>query len=273
MTIESLFKEAGKRKAKIAVFLSGTGSNAGELLGLEQLLDERCPFEIDVLVTDNANTQECNAQQLGSKYHKPLVQIDVKKHYFTGGLDKVTLKTERGRQLRKLYTERLRQALVMRKLDFAAFCGFETLTNIVDYFPCLNVHPGDLTYKKDGKPHLVGLHKEPILKAFDEKLPSIRSSVAILRPYNEENLGFDDGPVLALGPEINIDYSKTFENKYHKELCAERLQSQLKTASDHVVLPKTVQMFAEGNIGIEDGRYYFKTEAGYWKLCPIKIES
>ena len=49
--LKPLFKVPENRKARLALFLSGAGSNAIKIL--ERALLPECPYEIAVLVTDN----------------------------------------------------------------------------------------------------------------------------------------------------------------------------------------------------------------------------
>ena len=162
--------------ARMAIFLSGSGSNAERILQQWQAA-EAPPFEVVTLVTDRP--ERSRAFEIGRAFDLPVIANDIREFYRSGGCTRVTLATAEGRSLREKWTDALRRQLADYRIDFGVFAGFIPLTNITGDFPCLNVHPGDLTYLKGGERYLVGLHTVPIERAILEGLDHLRTSVII----------------------------------------------------------------------------------------------
>ena len=78
------------------------------------------------------------------------------------------------------------------------------LSNITGDFPCLNVHPGDLTVERDGQRVFVGLHAIPTELAIINNFKTIRSSVIIAQPYTGQGGEMDSGPILGISPELEL---------------------------------------------------------------------
>ncbi len=262
--------------AKCAVFLSGQGSNAEQLLNLERNTPElQRTFEITVLVTDAPESSR--TEELAQAFNKPVAALDIKKFYQAHNLATTSLATEAGRQVRQLWTEALRVKLQSYEIDFGVLAGFVPLTNLTSDFPCLNVHPGDLTYLEDNKRQLVGLHTIPIEKALVRGLPALRSSVIIAEPYTDGGSDMDCGPLLGISPEMSIDYSGFSADDFLKmsserskprpkggysdplRQLASKLQSELKEAGDWIVLPPVTRDFAAGCFGHDGQQVYFRS--------------
>ena len=79
------------------------------------------------------------------------------------------------------------------------------LTNLTADFPCLNVHPGDLTVEDSGRRLLVGLHTIPIETAILRGFDHLRSSVIVAQTYTGAGGEMDSGPVLGVSPKVGID--------------------------------------------------------------------
>ena len=227
------------KKAKIAQFMSGSGTNVIKVLEQEKKLGKKCPYETVVIVTDNKKSK---ALEIGNIYDKPVIEFDIRDFQESKGLSrKLTLATQEYRKVREEYTNKLSEILFnLFTIDFAVFGGFEPLTNITKYIPCLNVHPGDLSYLKNGKRHLVGLYTIPIQKAIDERIGYVRSSVIQAMPYTGRGENMDDGPLLGLGPKL------LYENKRDTK----KIQNALKKVSDWVILPAVVLATAQGKIEV-----------------------
>ncbi len=270
MTFSPLFTPQTGRIPNIGVFMSGSGSNAEQLI--QYLNRQPSPFvKIQALITDNPAGSR--TRELGKLYGLPVIEHDIRKFYTERGETRVSIATEAGQRIRNEWTERLRELIRPLALDFAVFAGFVPLTNISRDLPCLNVHPGDLTYRKGGQRLFVGLHTIPIERAILEGLDYLRSSVIVVQPYDGAGSSeMDSGPLLGVSQKVPIDFQgetldslqRCLANRPEKrpkggwndrlEEIAKFNQERLKEHGDWVVLPPCVKEFAEG--------HYAQDEAG-----------
>lgn len=224
-------------RAPIAQFMSGSGTNVEKVLEQEVKMGVQCPYETVVIVTDDKRS---NASLIGKKYGIPVLEFDIRDFQENKGLGRrLTLRTEEHKQAREEYSQKLLKSLP--EIGFGVFGGFEPLTNITKEISCLNVHPGDTTYLKDGKPWLVGLHDVPIQRALDEGLEYVRSSVIQAMPYTGSGEDMDNGPTLGLGPKLLVEDEKD----------ARKILGVLKVVSDWMILPKTVLAAARGELRVD----------------------
>jgi folate-dependent phosphoribosylglycinamide formyltransferase PurN len=260
----------------VAILLSGSGSNAERVL--ERVRAEAAaPCEVVVLVTDAPETSR--ARELGRRFELPVVEHDIRRFYADHGEARVSIATPRGRELRERWTDGLRSRLAPQRLDFAVFAGFVPLTNLTSDLLCLNVHPGDLTYRKAGRRYLVGLHTVPIERAISEGLGSLRSSVIQALPYSAGE-DMDNGPILGLSDAVPVDLQGAALEELAKlaqarperrpkegygdrlELLAKVNQERLKVNGDWLILPPVVLDVAAGRFGTDAaGGLYFRPEA------------
>lgn len=261
-------------KPSAAIFLSGSGSNAEKILAACSEAGDEAPFKVAVLVTDRPDTSR--AVEIAKSYDIPVVALDIRVFYRERGQTRISIATPEGRAIREAWTDALRKALENYAPDFGILAGFVPLTNITGDFPCLNVHPGDLTYEKDGRRYLVGLHTVPVERAVLEGLPSMRSSVIIAIPYTGRGDDMDSGPILGLSSPVTIDLcgeslpalqaiadqrpAKRPPGGYNDRLeeVANVNLERLKVGGDWEVFPKVVFDFARGLFGSEDNRLFFK---------------
>ena len=101
------------RKAAFAIFMSGSGTNAEKLLTSPEVLAVAEPV---VLVTDAL--ERSRSRELSEKYSLPLVAVDIREFYRQHGLSTTSLATEKGREVRELWTEEMRRQLQQYKIDF-----------------------------------------------------------------------------------------------------------------------------------------------------------
>ncbi len=276
---------AGKRP-NVAIFLSGAGSNAERIL--QQSQDLGTPFVLRVLVTDAP--ERSRARELGSLYGLPVIEEDIRAFYLANGEKLVSIRTEKARQLRDQWSGLLRAKLAPHAIDFAVFAGFVPLTNLTADFPCLNVHPGDLTYLKDGQRHLIGLHQLPVELAILEGLDSLRSSVILARPYTGKGEDMDNGPILGISPEVPIDLqgekledlralaaarpAKRPAGGYQDrlaELAALNLE-RLKRGGDWQVLPGVVRDFAKGLYALSGDQLYYRVAGKFHPVETVVVD-
>lgn len=275
-TIVPFLENATKPRPRAAILLSGSGSNAEKIIQHKQAVGESAPFEIAVLFTDAP--ERSRARQLAETYDLPLVENDIRQFYRERGQKRMTIATPEGQQIREEWTRKVRVQLKKHDVDFCIMAGFVPLTNLTADLPSLNVHPGDLTYLKDGKRYLTGLHTIPIERAILEGLESLRSSVIIAQPYTGHGSEMDSGPILGISPPVEIDFqgrtlqelktcvvqrpSKRPRGGYGDilEEVAAHNQTRLKENSDWVVFPRVVVDFAAQRFGQDqDGGLMFYT--------------
>ena len=260
-----------------AVFLSGSGTNAEKIL-IRNAADPNAKWRPSVIVTERPGCDA--AKRFADTYGLPLVVHDLVSFYKAHGLEKTGCATEEGRAVRKLWTDALREMLKPYPIDFAIFAGFVPLTDIVEDFPCLNVHPGDLTEPdENGQRLLVGLHSIPVELALMKHLPYLRSSVIVLESFR--STGVDGGALLGVSAPVAIEWTDEmrmtvdaaaaarigkkraeYKNDELAVIAAEYLE-KLKVNGDWVVFPQVVDDFAAGHFAYdrETGTVYFDGQA------------
>ena len=252
---------------RVAIFLSGGGSNAEHLLARARERGTAASYQTVCLVTDAPETSR--ARELGLRFQLPVIAEDIYEFYRRNGQPRVTIATPEGQRIRSLWSEALRARLAPLRIDFAVFAGFVPLTDLTGDFPCLNVHPGDLTYLKAGRRFLVGLHTVPIELAIVDGLSAIRSSVIVAQPYSGMGDDMDNGPILGISPPLALDLGGTRVEDLSAcvrarpakrprtgygdalETVAKANQERLKREGDWVVLPQVVVDFARGVFGCD----------------------
>lgn len=246
------------RPARFAVFLSGSGSNAEKILQYAPL---RAFAEPVVLVTDAP--RRSRAAELGRTFHLPAAALDLKDFYRARGLATTSLADEKGRAVRELWTAELRRMLRQYAVDFGVLAGFEPLCNITADFPCLNVHPGDLSVTDAaGRRIFVGLHTRPVETALLSGLGYLRSSVIVARPFTGNGGDMDNGLLLGVSPQISVGLGEADRaaleavrrsrparrppGGWNDELyrLARREQERLKRLGDHKIFPAIIRDFA-----------------------------
>lgn len=282
--MRSVFDKPSGRAPAAAIFMSGSGSNAVKML---QALNgpDKGIWSVAALVTDRP--VKSAARRIAAEFglQDRLVELDIAEFYKECGETRVSLATPRGREIREEWTNTLRAKLAPFKPDFGILAGFVPLSNITGDFPCLNVHPGDLTYERDGRRLLVGLHTIPVELAIAEGLDSLRSSVIIAQPYTGSGSGeMDSGPVLGVSRQVEIDFQGQSRDSLlalmaarpqrrppggfgdELEKIASLNQDLLKERGDWTVLPPVVRAFAEGRFAVDAaGGLLWRDGQGRWQ--------
>lgn len=269
-----------------AIFMSGSGSNAEKVLDFQK--KNPAKWLPAVIVTDDP--EKSRAAEIAENYDLPLAALSIRKFYRQHGEDKISLASENGRRIRELWTEALREKIASFDIDFGILAGFMPLSNITGDFPCLNVHPGDLTVEQNGQRLFVGLHAIPTELAIINNFKTIRSSVIIAQPYTGKGGEMDSGPILGVSPELELDlqgfshaqllavYNKRPARKlvggWNDALSkiASANQERLKEKGDWIVFPQVVNDFAAGKFALENGDLYFKKENGWEKINTIEYK-
>ena len=269
-----------------AIFMSGSGSNAEKVLDYQK--KHSAEWLPAVIITDDP--ERSRAAEIAKNYDLPLVALSIREFYRQHGENKVSLASENGRRIRELWTDALREKIAPFDIDFGILAGFMPLSNITGDFPCLNVHPGDLTVERDGQRVFVGLHAIPTELAIINNFKTIRSSVIIAQPYTGQGGEMDSGPILGISPELELDlqgftYAELLDI-YNKRPAKKPLggwkdalskiasdnQERLKEKGDWIVLPQVVNDFAAGKFAIENNDLYFKKEDSWEKVKTIEYK-
>jgi phosphoribosylglycinamide formyltransferase-1 len=286
MVLKNLLKSGKNEIPHGAVFMSGSGTNAEKVLEFQ----EKNPgvWQPSVIVTDAP--EKSRAAEIAALHGLPLVELSIRAFYNEHGEKKVSLATENGRRVRGLWTNVLREKISEYNIDFGILAGFMPLSNITGDFPCLNVHPGDLTVEIDGRRILAGLHEIPTEQAIIHGFKSIRSSVIIAQPYTGKGGEMDSGPILGVSPEMELDI-EGFNNAELKEIYEKRPskkpsggwndalsriasanQERLKEKGDWIVFPQVVNDFAAGKFAVEDGKLYFMKDNGWLRVETVEYK-
>lgn len=290
----NVFLKEGKKTPKGAIFLSGSGTNAEKLLE-KRFCNESSShhsWEPSLLVTDRPKTS--NARAIAKKYDLPLAEVSIYDFYRSRGLEKVTLATNEGRKAREEWTDLLREKISGYEIDFGLLAGFEPLCNIVEDFPCLNVHPADLTYEENGKRFFAGLHSVGVELAMLKGGGFLRSSVILVRPFSGAGGGMDAGHILGISGKVETIYDghsieelqKIFEGRQgphlhgkHKDLLfdlAKKNQENLKEKGDWILYPSVTEDFAKGCFAEEeDGTLLYREMPGspFRKIRTVEYTS
>ena len=262
---------------QVAIFLSGSGTNAIKIL--EHWQNNQTTFNPACLVTERPLSS--NAREIAKKYQIPLVEHPLKAFYTKNGAANTSLATEEGRHIRREWTAALVEMLSPYNIDFGIFAGFIPLCNITDQFPCLNVHPGDLTVEENGERVLVGLHTIPVREAIIRGHENLASTVIVATAYSSAGKGMDEGIILSLSPEVDVDWqdrdtestidslkSNTYTQDPTLMTWLDDNQEKLKVGGDWEVFPKTVEAFAKGKFAYDDNEQLY-AKIGM-KFVPIK---
>ncbi len=278
--IRNLFPGAGKRLARVAVFMSGSGTNA-EALFRYCAGRSACRFAPVLIVTDAPETGR--AREVAAAWSVPLVELDIRKFYAERGEQAISLISERRRVIRAEWTEALRKLIAPWEIDFGVLAGFIPLCNIAADLPCLNVHPGDLTCEENGRRMLAGLHYRPVETAILSGHPALRSSVILAQPFEGSGEAeMDSGPILGVSVPMPLDLEgESVESlkavqaiRTHapyrdrlREIAHANLE-RLKICGDHMVLPRAADDFAAGRFGLDQGKLRFLNDGGKW--TPVR---
>ena len=270
-------------KPKMALFLSGAGSNAEKLLSTPEVMESVTP---KVLVTDAP--EKSRAREIGRLYNLPVVELSIRDFYRQHGLNTISLATPEGRSVRELWTGKLRDQLQKYSIDLGILAGFEPLSNITDDFICLNVHPGDLTkVDADGNRMYIGLHSKPIEKAILAGETALRSSVIIAKSFANASQDMDNGLLLGISPPMPLDLQgfslEKLQNIYQQrqgnkpmqgwqdalEKIAHQAQEQLKFSGDHFILPLVVRDIARRRFAYHQNTLYYRADSS-GEFYPVR---
>ena len=285
MESDKLFLKKHDSLPNAAIFLSGSGTNAEKVLEFWEKQNIKT-WHPAVIITDRPKSSR--AKEIAEKFNILYIQHGIKQFYTERGETRISIRTEKGRAIREEWTNKLREMISPLNIDFGIFAGFELLSNISSDFPCLNIHPGDLSVEIDSKRLLVGLHTIPIEIAIINGLDEMRSSVIIIQTYTGAGGEMDSGPLLGISTPVKIDlmnYDRTElieiaemrpkirpigGYKDSLEQVAKHNQELLKVDGDWIVFPQVIDNFAQNKYGFS-GNQLFYMEKTTWNSINTVI--
>jgi phosphoribosylglycinamide formyltransferase-1 len=197
---------------RIAILMSGQGSNAEAVLQNQKKYPN---LQFITLCTDKKNSR---AHELSQQY-----QLD----YYC--LEKSVTTPESRHEYFSTLTEYLHE----QQIDALIYAGFMKIVPdfFLETFPGINVHPADLTIKDAvGKPKYIGMHAvKQAIEAGETYLASTAHVVS-----NE----IDCGQPLMVSKYLNISKTKSCTDAHE----------QLKSHCEHLLLPRLLELMAQGKI-------------------------
>jgi len=223
----------------VAGFMSGSGSN------LRRLLERGSQaYEMAFIFSDRAD-EHCRGQEIARQYGIPYFAHDVRRFHELRGLKRSVASAE-GLAARREYDQVAAALLKAFEVDLIALGGYMSFLTITG---AVNVHPADLSIKgPDGGRRFVG--DDAVLDAIAAGQSELRSSTLWT------DLGVDSGPLLMVSdplpvelpaplPELKADSARLRQ-------VADQHQERLKERGDWVVFPLTIEMIAQGRLGLDE---------------------
>lgn len=255
MAITPIYPHSSTRKMKLALFISGSGTNGIKIIERSQKPDSR--YKVTLIFSDikdqrtrKNGSKMTRAKDIANQYGIAYEYVDIRDFYAEHGLKRTDLSIRP--DFDKLVVEKLKH----HEIDLIANAGYMSIMTpvLLDEYDgkVVNVHPADLSIMDGDKRKYVGIHvvEEAILAGE----PEIRSTTHIVR---EE---VDHGEILVISEPVPVKLSNSLKKlEADKNLLKEIVsgyQNQLKEQGDWVVFPLTIQMIAEGRYAIgPDGVY------------------
>ncbi len=240
---------------RLACFMSGSGTNIVKIIENERAERDRS-YHVVLIFTDNEDQSRCNAQKIAESHKIAVVMHDMGKFYANHGQ-----LSKRDLLLRRKYDTEVAELISPYDVDVIALGGYMSILTkpMLDRYPgrIVNVHPGDLSVKAEGRRRFVGLHavRDAIMAGEKE----IFSTTHVVR---EE---VDNGEILMRSQPVRVvlprgltpkELGKTENRTILDNLVAEH-QERLKAHGDWVIFPKTLQLIGEGLFALDgEGNSY-----------------
>lgn len=206
-----------KGNPSIAILMSGTGSNAVNILENR----EKYPnLDINCIVTDKPNS---NASSIAHNYKLTYIE-----HVGSVGTDRA----------RKSYFVSLANKLRAQHINFVLYAGFMKVAtkNFVVNYPGINVHPSDMLILDE-----TGLPKYRGMNAIEEAVDAGEDYIASTAYVVDETI--DAGIPIAVTKHISL------LGKNGKDLAC--IHQGLKVSGEHVLYPQLLEALATGQINLE----------------------
>lgn len=253
MDLAPIFNPEKKgRPMRVAVFMSGTGTNAEKLLEHERQLKEKegsSPYHVIFIFSDRADGSS-RGERIAYQAGIPYFSYDIRRFHQLIGVKRTVL-TEEGLIVRREY-DRVAEVLIKAfSIDVVALCGYMSYTTISR---CVNVHPADLSIRDEyGKRRFVG--DDAVRDAILAGERYLRASTI----WTDE--GVDTGPLLMVSEPVEVrlpgPISELKKDEEAFRRVVEENQERLKEKGDWKILPATIEMIARGRFQMDkEGRVY-----------------
>ena len=249
MVVTPIYPHSGKRKMRVALFVSGSGTNGVRIL--ERSKEPDSNYEVTLIFSDvkdertrRSGDKMCRAKDIADEWGVAHEFVDIRDFYAERGLKRTDL------SIRPDFDRLVLEKLEGHKLDLIANAGYMSIMTpvLLNRYAgkVVNVHPADLTKMEGDKRKYVGIHVvEEAIMAGDTE---IRSTTHIVR---EE---VDHGEILVLSEpvEIKLEHSlvELEADKALRKEVVSGYQDKLKENGDWVIYPLTIQMISEGRFAL-----------------------
>ena len=239
------------RPMRVAGFMSGSGTNLEKILDRQKALQDqsgRSPYMVVVVFTDNPAS---NASSIAASNGIPLLEMDIESFYRSHGHV-----NKRDLSLRPSFDRMIIERLGPFSVDVIVLAGYMSIVTqpLLDAYPgrIINVHPADLRIKEEGMRKFTGDHavRDAILAG--EKF--LRSSTHIVREK------VDYGEVLMVSDPLPVELPEGFtpealasepNRKLLRQIASDH-QDRLKRIGDWVILPRTLEIMAQGRFAFDE---------------------
>lgn len=259
MTVSPIYPYSAERKMRVALFISGSGTNGLKII--EKTNEPDSNYKVALIFSDikdertnRSGEKMCRAKDIAEKYGIAYECVDIRDFYSDRGLKRTDL------SIRPDFDRLILEKLAGYDLDLVANAGYMSIMTpvLLERYAgkVVNVHPADLSIMDGDKRKYVGIHvvEEAILAGE----PEIRSTTHIVR---EE---VDHGEILVISSPVKIRLDVSIEeldsDKVIREKVVSSYQDQLKKKGDWVIYPMTIQMISEGRFGIGPAGVYLDGE-------------
>ena len=248
MTITPIFDPQTKgRPMRVAVFMSGSGTNVIRLLEREKELERKfgeSPFNIIFIFSDRSDGGSAG-ESIALDTGIPYFSYDIRKFYSLKGLKKTAL-TPEGIAARKEFDSVASRLIKAFDIDFIALAGYMSYLTLDG---CVNVHPGDLSIlTPNGRRKYVGDHA--VADAIANGETSLRSSTILT------DAGVDTGPLLMVSNSLKVELPIPLPDLLKDQLAFGKVvdehQRRLKEIGDWKIFPLTLEMIAKGRFSLDE---------------------
>lgn len=233
---------------QVALFMSGSGTNAVKILDHQELLrrDGDAPFEASLICTDNSRSK---AFSIAKRYNVPCKLQDLQRFYEDIGKNRKDL------SVRSKYFEAVLEDLQDFSVDTIALSGYMAILTepLLGAYNnrIFNIHPADLSIRNsEGKAIYTG--DRAVMAAILDGQREIRATTHLVTG------DVDQGPAILISaplkvelPDgISIEELRKPENLGLAKDVADANQDRLKEVGDWVVYPLTIEFASRGYFAI-----------------------
>ena len=231
----------GNSPMRVAVFMSGTGSNLRKILEMQKKMESEGNrvFEVVMIFSDSADS---NAGQIARENGISHYCNDIRDYYRKKGAST----RRKDMKIRQDYDRETVKLLKKHEIDVVALCGYMSLLSdeICDRYVTLNVHPADLRIlDANGKRAFAGCIGAACIKRVIKRGgKEIRSTTHVVTRE------VDSGAVLMVSDPVKLE----FEEGSNLDETATKYQGILKEKGDWKIYPETVRRLGLGRFWIDN---------------------